>query len=1219
MLPTNAWRTRLRTLPKPPRSTSFAYEQEYHRASFRRFATPPSRSRNHTHLPSSPTVSEISDHEASESDDPSFIGTQNEGFGNKSRKLSTAVIAFVFSFFCTIMHAVFQLFVLSLSTSLQLVDIILLWYMRAIARRLASLLFIVTFALLLVLVVLDLAAPMTATSLTTGLSLLSCDYSAWKTLSAQSVSADASHVPATSELNSLRRDLEALQLLVRTHVAEIPSSELNGLQKDLDASHAQSQRQSVSANAFHITATTELNSLRRDLEALRLLVRTHAAEIPLHAMSSELNGLRKDLDASHAQAQRQSVSANAFHITATTELNSLRRDLEALRLLLRTYAAEIPSHAATSLELNGLWRDLDALQRLHAAEIASQAAQRSEINSLRKDLEALQIFDLRPDYALGSSGASVIPFLTSGTYKLYPSPLPRNFLGHYTGCGVLTGRPPVTALHYNVHNGYCWPFAGSRGQLGIALSGLVYIEAITIDHVAFTDAVGSRTSVPRDMEVWALVKGRDNVAKLETYHAELAPEEHGLAMRNGSSLVSHAGQPPTPGLGDLQYIRIASLQYDIHYSHSSQTFPVDTLIRNLGIDFGVVVLMVESNWGMADYTCLYCVQTLHEGDAFQPKQMLWMHRPNPGVLICFKIAMTVLYSDLSMAGWHPTSGSETILALSQRMPATFPPPPPVFQISSSSDVTCDGVPMIQLSGPTNTWNPERIDFTLPASGQSITRGLGKLSHSKLSALSLLVNELLENCESYSKSVTTSAKPSLLIAQLADSLRRGLSRLSSIPATFERMILGVTNVQRVYLELSGLLQYMTVYVPRIEDPTFRGGLPDADTMGAFTSRPTVVENFHRARLPFWFICPLSAFSGENILRVVEPISATPWMELEALESFPPIIVGPTLQERIHGLHRGTDALPWYKNPFASGDEANPLVMRSSAGKNATGSSSAIAGPSTATARSHSSCKSRSSPYKPSASVVSKSNAQTERNKYEVFDSSYMAPAIPGWAAALAAVDRSEIPICGMYPRNVYVFPEPALLISSEARLDMYLHHYQLIRDALCYRMGDFENPQSPLTISEWRDVLQGKLAKQGKPGTLAEKRTVSIEQELTWELAEMNFRYELCALDVVAAGVDRLDDCMKCFPSPMIINPELSEGKKGFAAITPMERLPFLLSLARLMADWLYQPRPQLATAQGTANWTAEVIRDFKAKVAQHYTRSFYHFFGRAAIIPLRSP
>ncbi|KAJ7720320.1 hypothetical protein B0H14DRAFT_3520987 [Mycena olivaceomarginata] len=640
MLPTNAWRTRLRTLPKPPRSTSFAYEQEYHRASFRRFATPPSRSRNHVHLPSSPTVSEISDHEASESDDPSFIGTRNEGFGNKSRKLSTTVIAFVFSFFCTIMHAVFRLFVLSLSTSLQLVDIILLQYMRAIARRLASLLFIVTFALLLVLVVLDLAAPMTATSLTTGLSLLSVRARSTKKIEAtldavrlqrvedaltalvlslhdhraeaqtkrQSVSADASHVPATSELNSLRRDLEALRLLVRTHAAETPSSELNGLRKDLDASHAQAQRQSVSANAFHITATTELNSLRRDLEALRLLVRTHAAEIPSHAMSSELNGLRKDLDASHTQAQRQSVSANAFHITATTELNSLRRDLEALRLLLRTYAAEIPSHAATSLELNGLRRDLDALQQLRAAEIASQAAQRSEINSLRKDLEALQIFDLRPDYALGSSGASVIPFLTSGTYKLYPSPLPRNFLGHYTGCGVLTGRPPVTALHYNVHDGYCWPFAGSRGQLGIALSGLVYIEAITIDHVAFTDAVGSRTSAPRDMEVWALVEGRDNVAKLETYHAELAPEEHGLAMRNGSSLVSHAGQPPTPGLGDLQYIRIASLQYDIHSSHSSQTFPVDALIRNLGIDFGVVVLMVESNWGMEDYTCLYRVR-----------------------------------------------------------------------------------------------------------------------------------------------------------------------------------------------------------------------------------------------------------------------------------------------------------------------------------------------------------------------------------------------------------------------------------------------------------------------------------------------------------------------------------------------------------------------------------------------------------------------------------
>lgn len=224
------------------------------------------------------------------------------------------------------------------------------------------------------------------------------------------------------------------------------------------------------------------------------------------------------------------------------------------------------------------------------------------------------------------------------------------------------------------------------------------------------------------------------------------------------------------------------------------------------------------------------------------------------------------------------------------------------------------------------WNPDRSDFVSPE-GQTITRGLGKLRGEKVSALSPLVHELIRKCEDYTKSLSSPAQPLPLVAQLTDSLRRALERLCSIPATFERMVLGVTNVQRTYLELVGLLRYMTVYKPRIEDPTSQGGLPDADTVGVFTSNPIVAENFHRARLPFWYIRPLRAFSGENILRVVQPLGPAEWMELEVVAGFSPIIVGPTLQERIRGLHQGTDTLPWYRNPFASGDVAKPLEMRS----------------------------------------------------------------------------------------------------------------------------------------------------------------------------------------------------------------------------------------------------------------------------------------------------
>ncbi|KAF8143057.1 hypothetical protein K438DRAFT_2111116 [Mycena galopus ATCC 62051] len=181
---------------------------------------------------------------------------------------------------------------------------------------------------------------------------------------------------------------------------------------------------------------------------------------------------------------------------------------------------------------------------------------------------------------------------------------------------------------------------------------------------------------------------------------------------------------------------------------------------------------------------------------------------------------------------------------------------------------------------------------------------------------------------------------------------------------------------------------------------------------------------------------------------------------------------------------------------------------------------------------------------------------QRKKFAHFETPYMAAAIPSWRAALAAVDTSLTPLGGPHPRNVYIFPEPALVIGSDTRHDMYLHHYQLIRDALLYRMGDIDEPHDPVSAAEWCDALQGKLVVQGKHKSQAEKRTSSVERilgpalracgintlegfpvaqadippmtparakEITWELAEMNFHFELCALDKQACGVDRHEE------------------------------------------------------------------------------------------------
>ncbi|KAJ7030928.1 hypothetical protein C8F04DRAFT_1263418 [Mycena alexandri] len=116
------------------------------------------------------------------------------------------------------------------------------------------------------------------------------------------------------------------------------------------------------------------------------------------------------------------------------------------------------------------------------------------------------------------------------------------------------------------------------------------------------------------------------------------------------------------------------------------------------------------------------------------------------------------------------------------------------------------------------WNPQREDFISPESGMTITRGLGKLRHRQCSRLADAVKILLEECRNYTETIPAVAR---VFSMLEQSLKLGLERLQSVPSTYQRMVLEVTIVQRTYLELKGLLEYMTIY----KNFVFLGSLDD----------------------------------------------------------------------------------------------------------------------------------------------------------------------------------------------------------------------------------------------------------------------------------------------------------------------------------------------------------------------------------------------------------
>ncbi|KAJ7778466.1 hypothetical protein B0H16DRAFT_1711966 [Mycena metata] len=552
------------------------------------------------------------------------------------------------------------------------------------------------------------------------------------------------------------------------------------------------------------------------------------------------------------------------------------------------------------------------------------------------------------------------------------------------------------------------------------------------------------------------------------------------------------------------------------------------------------------------------------------------------------------------------------------------------------------------------WNPTPDDFVCPASGMTLTRGLGRIRGARFSKFSVRTHALIKEYEQYVKSLPTGTKPPLLLPQLVQRLQLSLERLR-MPSTYVRMVVGVTTVQREYLELTGLLRYMTKYRPRLDliDPADTTQ-PD-DCVGCFTDDPRIAQILWKVCLPCWLIRPLKAFTDECILKMVVPFAATDFLEMNPAAGFAPVLATDRLDDRLSLLHC-TENTPWYRNPFeghvASTAAAGGPGVGLAGGQSARAHSSRGASSSV-------SLRGRGSPY---AAARTESKARKEkgpgpklaRDKFLPFDRPEMPTTISLWASALAAVDRSRPPSCGADLPQLYVMPEPALLASPDdpARRRMLYHHYTLLRYALMFRLGDGDEPHALLTTQQWRDIVQGKITKQGKAGSHAQARSASLEEllrpafsacsmddltgfpvspdavppldvnrtkELLWELAEINFRYEFLVLDARASGLNRPDECRTCFASPRLIGMEFNESQRGFAARETDELLPHLLCMAGFMRDWSVPcERPkEIDNAKGRTQWSADSIHGLENAVTKYYTASFYELFGRAAVVPMR--
>jgi hypothetical protein len=144
------------------------------------------------------------------------------------------------------------------------------------------------------------------------------------------------------------------------------------------------------------------------------------------------------------------------------------------------------------------------------------------------------------------------------------------------------------------------------------------------------------------------------------------------------------------------------------------------------------------------------------------------------------------------------------------------------------------------------YTPSRTDFEADS---VVFSSVGKLRRSLFRNFQSLALVLIGQVRA------SKFKEEILVSQLSSVLKHLLHRLEFISTGFFTMCFGVCEMQRIYLELTGLLNYMEHYRLR---STSLGTIDNI--MGGFTHDPLVCERFYKAGIPVWLIRPYSALAS-----------------------------------------------------------------------------------------------------------------------------------------------------------------------------------------------------------------------------------------------------------------------------------------------------------------------------------------------------------------------
>ena len=169
------------------------------------------------------------------------------------------------------------------------------------------------------------------------------------------------------------------------------------------------------------------------------------------------------------------------------------------------------------------------------------------------------------------------------------------------------------------------------------------------------------------------------------------------------------------------------------------------------------------------------------------------------------------------------------------------------------------------------WTPTIGDVSCPPNSGPVS-GLWKLCQPKYNELRTAVMFLTDRVAKYRQSSppeqrSSTLQPPMNLQPPMKWIQQVLDQLHTVHMSMRYIEFVVRDLQRMWLHVWAILDYMEIYRPRIN-----GNAPPAagvaDTMGTFTTSIRVAQDMFLAGLPCWLIRESALFCDQKIFRIAE---------------------------------------------------------------------------------------------------------------------------------------------------------------------------------------------------------------------------------------------------------------------------------------------------------------------------------------------------------------